>query len=685
MKPSFMRELLAYPSDRTGVLWEKINILLTDPFPDGKVKKKLVGSDSIYRLRVADHRVLYQFGEEWISLLGLRRRSEATYERLPDGQSAPELPPDPDEDLEVLLAEPRPSFRMGKVEEPAALPIALSADWLKSHQIPVGAYPHLLRCRTEEDLLNAPVSPDILSRVLDALFPPRLDVVVQQPDLVVPSAHHLVQYKEGDLLAFLLKLDVEQIKLTQWALSGPTMVRGSAGTGKSTVALYRVKAILERPGATGRERVLFTTYTRALLAVTQQLLEQILTREQLSRVRVATCDQVAREIVAEHRKLGDFESDTDALKRLEALRKHFQVTADTGFEARLRERALARLSDVYLLEELDWILEGRGITTLEEYKAAPRPGRGVGFADRLREVVWSFYQAFRSGCKEERFVKLRGEALSIVQSGNWRKHWDAVFVDEAQDLSPVGLALMAEVCKSAEGLFFAADSRQSLYSRSYSWTSAHPRLQFRGRTAHLKRNYRTTREIDRAASKILRPDENETWEPSSSIHDGPLPVLVRGIDDTQEAEWVVRFIRQMSRHLHLNTGTAAVLVPTASVGRDLASRLGGEGLEAAYFSGTDLDLKSRGVKVMTLHAAKGLEFPIAVLCGFHPGTYPSRSHIDDEGLFEERALHARRLIYVGMTRAMRGLMVVLPRDCEHPAFTDMDLDDWHLEAGNGGA
>ncbi|HEX4024720.1 MAG TPA: DNA helicase II [Steroidobacteraceae bacterium] len=57
------------------------------------------------------------------------------------------------------------------------------------------------------------------------------------------------------------------------------------------------------------------------------------------------------------------------------------------------------------------------------------------------------------------------------------------------------------------------------------------------------------------------------------------------------------------------------------------------------------------VQMMTLHSAKGLEFPLVFLCGLEDGLFPhQRSHSDLEGLEEER-----RLCYVGMTRAMRQL------------------------------
>ena len=678
IKPSCMREIAAFPSDRAALLWDKIDQLVSDPLPDGKVKKKLRGADGVYRMRVTDHRIFYRFGEDWISLLGLRRRREDTYAGLP-AESSDVLPPDDDDDLDALIARSEPrTFSFEPVVQENPLPEPITQELLRELGVPVATVPVLLRCSTEEELLEAAVPSEVLGRVVDRLFPPSIEHLDQQPDLVVPSTADLVRYKEGDLLGFLLRLDEDQLKLTRWAMRGPTMVRGGAGTGKSTVALYRVKALLERPGATGRERVLFTTYTRALLTVTKQLLEQLLTPDQMRRVEVATCDQVAWRVVSHTRKPSAVESDHAALSRLAGLRTRHRP-GGSAFESRLRARALDRLTDRWLMEEFDWILDGRGLSNLDEYLQAPRPGRGLPLNERARTAVWELHRAFVADTRGERYPALRREALQLVREGSAAQRYDYVVVDEAQDLSPVALALMAEVCTSAEGLFFAADSKQSLYSRNYTWSSAHPRLQFRGRTALLRRNYRSTREIDRAAFAVLKAEEGQDLAASDSLHAGPLPVLVTGLEPAHQATWVARFIRQMARHLHLKTSAAAVLVPGAAAGEALATELVAQGLQARFFPGRELDLKADVVRLLTLHAAKGLEFPIVVVAGLETGAWPVPEDFDEPDLFEERARHERRLLYVGLTRAMRGLLLLDPEGCRHPALLDLEPTHWHVE------
>jgi superfamily I DNA/RNA helicase len=103
------------------------------------------------------------------------------------------------------------------------------------------------------------------------------------------------------------------------------------------------------------------------------------------------------------------------------------------------------------------------------------------------------------------------------------------------------------------------------------------------------------------------------------------------------------------------------------------------GIDARYFASRDLDLRSDTIRVLTLHSAKGLEFPIVVVAGLEGGDWPVPEDFDEPNLYQERARNERKLLYVGLTRAMRGLMLIVPSGCRHPAVEDLDLSNWSIQ------
>ena len=139
-----------------------------------------------------------------------------------------------------------------------------------------------------------------MEQLLDYIFPPSLAQVMQQPVFLVEDLDDLIRYKEGELIGFLLKLSPEQERFVSWALkaTGPTQVKGGPGTGKSTVALYRVRSLIEKLRSQGvsEPRILFTTYTNALVHFSEQLLQQLL-GEDACYVEVQTADKKMSDIL----------------------------------------------------------------------------------------------------------------------------------------------------------------------------------------------------------------------------------------------------------------------------------------------------------------------------------------------------------------------------------------------------
>ncbi|MEW6709393.1 MAG: UvrD-helicase domain-containing protein [Candidatus Riflebacteria bacterium] len=689
MKPSFTSEILGLPAKIAAQIWEKIHFLANDPEPDGKLKVKITAHQNLYRVRSGDYRIFYRYGKDWVNLLGLRKREKDSYDDIGDiDNSEPVHHPDGAEDeidLEMLEGHKNelPALTAEDNSAGRPLPQPITEELLQTLRIPAGYFSILMACKTEEELFNANLPQEIIIIVHDNLMPKPIEEVLKQPDLVLDSVDDLVRFKNGDLLTFLLKLDEAQVRLTKWAMKGPTMIRGGAGTGKSTVALYRVKEILERQGAGAQEKILFTTYTRALINASSQLLEQLLGAEKMKQVKVSTCDSIAREIVASTRKLGQMESRGLSLGILQSVRKSFKPEASTSFESELRAKVLDKLSDSYLLEEFEWIIEGRGLESLEEYLQAPRPGRGIAMKEGLREAVWQLHQAFLKAFAEagiERFSLIRLEALKIVRAKRWSGHFDHVLVDEAQDLAPSALALMAEIAVNEEGIFFAADDKQSLYSRNYSWKLTHPRLKFQGRTAYLKMNHRSTIEIDRAAYEIIKDIQEEDCKPSESFRNGPIPLLLRGVKQGDEGIWLAKFIRQMTAYLRMKTSSAAVLAPNEKFGRFIAEKISEAGLTAQFFPGRDLNLKADVVKVLTLHSAKGLEFPVVAIVSVDESFVKNEMSIEEfPELLNEQLNNEKKLLYVGMTRAMRGLLMLVGEAGNQDLFSGLSADNWSVE------
>ena len=175
---------------------------------------------------------------------------------------------------------------------------------------------------------------------------------------------------------------------------------------------------------------------------------------------------------------------------------------------------------------------------------------------------------------------------------------------------------------------------------------------------------------------ILTPSSSEDVEHSNCVHEGPLPVLLRGCLPAETGRWIGRFIWDMARHLHVRPSTAAVLVPDQTTGELIAEHLVKQGMNARFFAGRDLDLRSEAVKVLTWHSAKGLEFPVvAVAFSVRP---PSAGPVE-VGEQVEQEEQVRRLLYVACTRAMRGLMLVQPVGSSSPALPALAEAGWNIQ------
>jgi len=256
----------------------------------------------------------------------------------------------------------------------------------------------------------------------------------------------------------------------------------------------------------------------------------------------------------------------------------------------------------------------------------------------------------------------------------------AILVDEAQDFDTEALQFCIRLLEATEpdeqDLIIVADSAQNIFRKNFRWKDAGINAQ--GRTRLLRKNYRNTKEILAFAYAFLTSDASiavqTTLDPDDDIgiipaeaskRSGSEPNVISAGDLVDEVDRVVAAVKEYYGD-RSRARSIAVLYGEQPQGREsmaaaLAAGLGRAGLP--YFWVTDPDEKGNRdlagetdspIVLSTIHSAKGLEFPAVVLCGL--------------GARADRVT-ARKLAYVGMTRAVTELTVVVGK--ESPFWADL--------------
>ncbi len=695
IKPAFLNDILKLPAKDMHQIMEKVTMLTQDPRPDSKVKKQLVHlSGKLYRIRSGDYRIFYTFNQQYVSIHKIDRRDETTYKGLDSFDEAPDTHELDELTIEVEETLPAKALQshweQTLTQAPGRpLPEPITLDLLQKLHIPKAYHQSLLQIIDEDAIFDLPgIDDDVRLQLHEYLFSRPIIEIMQQPDLVLNEVDDLQRYKDGELLIFLLNLSPEQEKFATWSLhtSGPTLVKGGPGTGKSTVALYRIRSFLDQTLKAGQQapQILFTTYTNALIRSSQQLLQQLL-GPNAQYVRIDTADRVAYSILnqCQQEKLFTLIENKNELYQLTR-----QAIVQTTYEGNLlqqqaQKQTIERLGLDYVLQEISSVIVARQLPNLQAYQQTPRHGRKLALNATQRRAVWQVYLSWRSLLqreKKETWQQRRARAEMLVPLSPFHQHYDAVVIDEAQDLDPSALRMLIKLCKNPHHLFVTADANQSLYGSGFSWSDVHEHLKFQGRTSILHANYRSTAEIGEAAQSYLTM--SGTLEPEvierHYINHGPLPEARAVLGSKYEAQLLANYFKRTCRSLCLTIVSCAILCPTDFAGKALATALHKEDIEATYMAGRDLDLSHPGVKIMTLKSSKGLEFPIVALAGFTTSTYPVISQKACQEEIEEMLVRERRTLFVGMTRAMRALLVVIPHQSTTPLLQGFDSSYWNL-------
>jgi hypothetical protein len=431
--------------------------------------------------------------------------------------------------------------------------------------------------------------------------------------------------------------------------SGPARVSGSAGTGKTIVALHRA-AYLARSNPDAR--VLLTTFSDTLAHALQTRLRRLIGNEPrlAERIDVGSIDGVA-------------------VRLYKALIGPV-VVATADAVARLVKQSSERVSghkfsQTFLVAEWENIVDSWQIDSWDGYREFVRLGRKTRLPEPQRKVLWAIFEGVRAGLRSGNMVTQAGVFAAVAGAlGKQRRPvFDFAIIDEAQDLTPAALRFLATLGgQRPNALFFAGDIGQRIFQQPFAWKSVG--VDIRGRSRSLRVNYRTSHQIRTEADKLLGPavtDADGTTESRTdtvSVFNGAPPAIRRLPSEAEEATSVGRWIADLAK-----AGVAPHEVGVFVRSEGQLDRARGAAEQAGVpFKMLDehVETTSGYASIGTMHLAKGLEFRAVVVMACDDEIIPLQERIEtvgDDADLKEIYETERHLLYVACTRARDHLLV----------------------------
>lgn len=466
---------------------------------------------------------------------------------------------------------------------------------------------------------------------------------------VVSSIEELERALSAPWDKWTIFLHPEQRHLVERDYTGPARVSGSAGTGKTIVALHRAAHLARSdPDA----RVLLTTFSGSLANALRAKLRCLIRSEPRLAERIDVMAMDAAGIHLHETQIGP----VHLLSREDLKARMTQAAAKVGG---------LRFGIPFLLNEWDQVVDAWQIASWDEYRDVKRLGRRTRLSDAQRQTLWSVFDAVRTGVIADGFTSMAGVFTRLAEVFADRPHppFEYIVVDEAQDIAIAQLRFLAAIGRARpNALFFAGDLGQRIFQTPFSWKSVG--VDVRGRSRTLTVNYRTSHQIRACADRLLGESVAdvdglvELRKGTVSVFNGPKPLVVGAASPDTEVEVVAGWLKER---------VAAGMQPHeigVFVRSEAELARAGRALAQAAMPSVTLDERMQTAvgkaSLCTMHQAKGLEFRAVAVMACDDELIPLQARIEqvtDDGDLAEVYATERHLLYVACTRAREELLV----------------------------
>jgi Txe/YoeB family toxin of Txe-Axe toxin-antitoxin module len=464
--------------------------------------------------------------------------------------------------------------------------------------------------------------------------------------VIITDAAEMEKLLAAPLEQWRIFLHPSQRRLVEARTSGPVRLLGSAGTGKTVVAMHRAVWLVRNTCMQG-QKVLFTTFTKNLAADIASNLKKLCSREEWERIEVVNLDAWSRRFLEKQgfslRLTYEDSSAEDLWKKATAL-----VGPEKSF------------TPDFIRAEWDNVIQAHGIESCEAYLGVSRVGRSTRLNRHERKQIWPVFEEYRALLNEHGLnepVDAFRTASRLITAKSISLPYRAAVVDESQDFGNEAFRLIRAIVPQAENdIFLVGDAHQRIYSHQVVLSRCG--IDIRGRGRKLRINYRTTEELKNWANGLLKGisfDDLDTGtdddENVRSLMHGEPPFRVTCPSETAVAEAVLAHVKRLLENeqakpeaICVVSGTHRELEQYQKYLRRVCPNI------HLIETGKPEDSDAPGLRMATIHRVKGLEFDHVILAG-------QLDDMDAPVEISEASKQKRSLLYVAATRARKSLLV----------------------------
>lgn len=477
-----------------------------------------------------------------------------------------------------------------------------------------------------------------------------------------------------------IKLTGEQKNVLFLPVTNPIQIKGVAGSGKTTVALYRAKHLLDTQSNLFNEaKVAIFTYNKTLSAYITRISHKIEGgyQQNSDELKPTSKPGINVTITNFHKWAYSFLEQNGISLSEQTIENGYvnrewktisgkaQTDLIDAVKARFSNHSIAGKTTEFFREEISW-MKGKLFQSEQEYVEARRIGRGT--TDRVvkedKHVIWKIYQAYQ----EE--LNIRGKydfddyailALKIInENPSFEPPYSHLIVDEAQDLNKAQILVLSKlVSPETNSISIIADAAQRIFKSGFSWSEVGLNVRG-GRTIEFKKNYRNTVQIARAALSLLEKetDKSEFTQVETALKGEKKPVIGYFKDNESQVNYIKQELDSLIENDKISS--TVILHRKNSGLNSIAHRLENDGYKVEYIKKNKnqaVNYDSDSIKVCTLSSIKGLEFTNVFIVDLNDDIIPYPPGFNDEN-DEFHISTERRLLYTAMTRARQNLYLL---------------------------